>query len=116
MQVEPDDVAYLVHEVRVGGELEAFGAMWRQREGTPDARDRGLAQSQMGCQQARRPMRGAVGHGSSVAVITASTCVSRIVRGAPEREASSRPGRPCWAKRLRHFETVVSVQPPHLEY
>ena len=39
-QIEPDNVADLIHEVRVAGELERLRAMQLQAEGAPDAPDR----------------------------------------------------------------------------
>lgn len=63
MHIETYDVSHLVDEIRVGGEREAFGAMRRQGEGTPDARDGGLAQSQMGGERAGGPMGGILRHG-----------------------------------------------------
>lgn len=43
---------------------------------------------------------------SSVLAMTASTCVSLIVRGAPGRGASSSPSSRCSTNRARHFDTV----------
>ena len=63
MQIEAHNVSHLVDEVRVGGEFEALGAMRRQGEGTPDARDGGLAQPQMGRERAGGPGGGVLGHG-----------------------------------------------------
>ena len=44
VEVETDDVADLLHEQWVGGELEGLGAMRLQAEGAPDPRDRGLGE------------------------------------------------------------------------
>jgi hypothetical protein len=52
--------------------------------------------------------RGAV---SSVAVISASTCVSDTVRGRPGRGSSSSPSRRCPANRLRQVVTVLRANP-----
>lgn len=52
MQIEVHDVSHLVDEIWVSGELGAFGAMRRQGEDTPDARDGGLAQPRMGSERA----------------------------------------------------------------
>lgn len=40
-QGEPDDVADLLHEQRIGRELEGLAAMWLQPEGTPETMDGG---------------------------------------------------------------------------
>ena len=47
----------------------------------------------------------------SVLATTASTRSSSMVRGAPERGASSRPSRRCFTNRPRHLETVCFVTP-----
>jgi hypothetical protein len=73
MQIEPYDVSQLVGEVRVGGELEPLSAMRRQGEGTPDARDGGLAQPQIGGKRAGRPAVAFSDTVSNVVVITSST-------------------------------------------
>jgi len=46
---------------------------------------------------------------SSVLAMTASTCVSLIVRGAPGRGASSSPSSRCSMNLARHFDTVCGV-------
>jgi hypothetical protein len=44
VQVQPDDVAHLVDEQRIGGELEGLGAVRLQTERTPNAHHRRLRQ------------------------------------------------------------------------
>jgi hypothetical protein len=56
-------LTHLVDKVRIRGKLEAFGAMRRQGEGMPDARNGGLAQAQMGSKRTGRPVGGVLGHG-----------------------------------------------------
>ncbi len=55
--VEPDDVANLVHEQRVGRELEALGAMRLQAEGLPNPMDRRRRIAGRSGHAAQRPMR-----------------------------------------------------------
>ena len=63
-QIEPDDVADLVHEVRITGELEGLAAMRLQAERTPDAPDRRVRQSGLLRHRAQRPV-GGVGRGGA---------------------------------------------------
>ena len=44
VEVETDDVAYLVDELRVGGEFEGFGAVGFELERFPDPSDRGFTE------------------------------------------------------------------------
>jgi hypothetical protein len=55
-----------------------------------------------------------VGVSSSVLVITASTCSSVIVRGAPGRGSSTSPSRRRVANRPRHLPTVAACTPNRL--
>ncbi len=59
--LEPRDVAHPVLEVRIGRGFETFLSIRRQREGTPDAGDGGVARTGPNREQARRPVRRAVG-------------------------------------------------------
>jgi hypothetical protein len=54
-------------------------------------------------------MRGVFGHGSSVAVTTASTCLSVIDRGAPGRGSSKSPSSRLVRNLSRHLHTVAAV-------
>ena len=56
--VKPDHISHLVHEERIGRQLEGFGAMGLQGEGTPNSRDRRLAQARRFGHAACAPMRG----------------------------------------------------------
>ena len=56
VEVEADDVADLLCEQRVGGELEGLGAMRLQPEGAPDPRDRGMGEADLARHRARRPV------------------------------------------------------------
>ena len=108
--VKPHDVAHLVHEHRVGGQLEGLLAVRLQAKRPPDARHGRLRHS-----PASRAMMRVLqcvapsGTDSSVLAITASTCASTIVRGAPVRGASSRPASRCSTYRARHLPTVCGV-------
>ena len=56
--IEPDHVDDLVHELRVGGELEEVLHMRLELEFLPDPPDRGLAQPAAGGHRGPRPVRG----------------------------------------------------------
>ena len=57
VQVQTDDVVDLLHEQRVGGELERVGAVRRQPERPPDPTDRRLRQPRALGHLRPRPMR-----------------------------------------------------------
>ena len=57
IQVQPDDVAHLVDELRIRGELERLDLMRLERERPPDPADRALAHPGRGRHRPRRPMR-----------------------------------------------------------
>ena len=61
--VQPDDVAPLLHEERVGGRLERLAEVRLQPGGAPEARDGGLGQAQFARQTARAPVGGVLGPG-----------------------------------------------------
>ena len=61
-QIEPNDIADLLHEERVRRQLERLGAVRLQAERTPDAPDRGMRQPGRLCHRAQRPV-GRVGRG-----------------------------------------------------
>jgi len=58
IEVETDDVSDLLHEVWVGGELEALGPVGLETKGLPDAGDRGLAQTHRFGHRTCRPVGG----------------------------------------------------------
>ena len=89
IKIKPDNVAHLLHQLRVGREFEAFAAMRAQAKGTPDAADRRPAETcplrpSDACSQWVAPL----GVVSSVRVTNCSTCSSLILRGAPDRGSS----------------------------
>jgi hypothetical protein len=111
IEVEPDNVADLVDEQRIGRQLEGLAAMRLQRECLPDP-----------LHGRRRQPRGRAiprelqcvlptGSVSSVAVTTSATFWSVTVRGAPGRGSSRRPSRRLSAKRRRQVATVTRVVP-----
>ena len=55
-QIEAYDVADLVHEVRIAGELEGLRAVRLQAEGAPDAPDRRVRKAAFPGHRAQRPM------------------------------------------------------------
>ena len=57
VEVEPDDVADLVDEQRIGRQLEVLDAVRLEPERAPDPRDRGLVQPDLGRHRPRRPLR-----------------------------------------------------------
>ena len=57
VEVQPDDVAHLVDELRIRGELERLDLMRLQPERPPDPADRALAHPGRGRHRARRPVR-----------------------------------------------------------
>ena len=63
IHVQPDDVAHLLDEPRVGRELERPGAVRLEVERTPDARHRRLAQAELFGERARAPVRRVLGLG-----------------------------------------------------
>ena len=107
VQVEPDDVADLGHELRIAGELERL----RRCGCSPNA-------LQIRCTaDCVRPTSAAIervdqcvaslGVVSNVLVITSSTIASVIVRGCPGRGSSTRPSSRSASNRRRHFATVL---------
>ena len=92
VQVEADDVADLVDELRVGGQLEVLDPMRLEPERPPDPGHRGL-----GHPASPWPSTGSTsaspsgGVLSSVVTIDRSTSSSVIVRGSPGRGSSASP-------------------------
>jgi hypothetical protein len=62
VQVDADDVADLVNEERVGGDLEGLGAPGLQSEGPPDVLHAARGDARLAGKLAFRPVRGAFGH------------------------------------------------------
>ena len=104
VEIEPDDVADLVDELRVLGELPGLLAVRLQPERPPDPQHRRLRQPDLArpssaSTSASRPWACV----SSVLTITSSTCSSVIVRGRPGRGSSISPSSRCSANRARHL-------------
>ena len=59
IEIEPDDVAHLLHEQRIGRELEGLDAMRLQPEGLPDAMDGRGRMADRRRHGAQAPVRGA---------------------------------------------------------
>src|SRR5579864_1805770 len=57
IQVKAYDVAHLLDELRIGGQLESLTAMGLQTEGSPNAADRALGQPRPLSERSRAPMR-----------------------------------------------------------
>ena len=91
IQIEPDDVADLVDEVRVGADLEGVDQVRFEPERLPDPAHRRLRQPVLLAIDARDQWVASPGWRSSVATTTCSICSSPIVRGAPGRGSSASP-------------------------
>ena len=61
--VEPDDIAHLVDDQWIGGQLEGLGAVRLQAERPPDALNTRGRDTSLTCHRPRAPMRGARWHG-----------------------------------------------------
>ena len=111
VEVEPDDVADLVDEQRVLGQLPGILFVRGQPERPPDPRDRRLRQPQVRGHRPRRPVRGVLAARSPRwPVISFSIWASPTIRGRPGRGSSTSPSRRCSANRLRHRRTVRDRQ------
>ena len=111
VHIQADDVADLVDEQRVFGQLERLAAMRVQPEGAPDAADGRLAESVRAAIARVLQCVASRGVRSSVRTITRSTSASVILRGAPGRGSSSNPGNRFRTKRCRQRPTVCRVTP-----
>jgi hypothetical protein len=94
VEIQPDDVADLVDQQRIGREFERLRAMRLQSERVPNAMDTHRAHARGLREAARTPVRRAGCALSSVRVTMVSTCVSPIFRGAPGRGSSNNPSTP----------------------
>ena len=109
IQIQPNDVAHLVDEQRIGGELEGLNPMRLQPEGAPSAANRALRYPQLGGQQPRTPMARLawplIERGRD------QLLDSRVIEFAwrPGRGSSSSPSRRCSKNRRRHLPTVCRV-------
>ena len=111
MEIESHDVAHLLNEQRIAGELEGLGAVRLQSESAPNSAHCRLIQSASLGQRTGAPVGRILGLDSKVNVSTCSTSSSRICRGAPGRASSSNPSQPRCRNRRRHFPTVSRVVP-----
>ena len=109
--VQADQVADLLHQVRVGRDLKLS-----VRHGlSPNARQ--ISRTVVWlipCLSASSRVDQCVASGgalSRVSTTTASITSSPMVRAAPGRGASTRPSRRSATKRLRHLPTVTGLQP-----
>ena len=114
VEIQADDVADLVDEQRVLGQLPRLGAVRLQPERTPDPGDRGLVEPDLGGHRPRRPMPGVPRTALQRLVITSSTLASVILRGCPGRASSNRPSSPNSTNRPRHNATVLRCTPSRL--
>jgi hypothetical protein len=105
VEIEPDDVAHLVDELRIARELPRLGAVRLQPERPPDSRHRRLRQPDLAGHRARRPARRVAGRGLESPKITSSTCASPIFRGRPGRGSSTSPS-------SRSPATASATSPP----
>ena len=110
--VQPDDIDDLLHEERVGGQLEGVLQVRLEVELLPDPPDGRLATAP--CAWPSRPATSACpcpALSSSVATTTSSTWSSRIDGGRPGRGSSCRPSSRRAMNRARHRSTVDSSTP-----
>ena len=91
MEIEAYDIAHLLDEQGIAGQLEGLDTVRLEGEGLPDATDRCRAEPARPGHRARAPMLASWGIDSSVIVTTRSTSASLILRGAPGLVSSSRP-------------------------
>jgi hypothetical protein len=106
IQMQPDDIAHLVDKQRIAGQLERFLPVRLQAKAR-QMRVTAVCESAISRAIVRVLQCVALaGTDSSVLAMTASTCASAIVRGAPVRGASSKPSRRSVTNRARHFDTV----------
>ena len=108
-QGEPDDVANLLHEQRIGRGLERLAAMWLQPEGTPETVD-GAWPTALAIERSDQCMAPG-GVVSSVSRMVSAIASSPILRGVPGLGSSSKPSSRCAAKRRRHLPTVLASAP-----
>ena len=112
VQVQPDHVAHLLDEERIGRQLERLGQVRLEAERPPDAAHRRLAHPGRAGHRPRGPVRRMSRGGSSkVLTIIASTRSSAIVRGRPSRSSSDRPSSASLRTAPRHLHTVCGQIP-----
>jgi hypothetical protein len=109
VEIQPHDVAHLVDEQRIGGELEGLPAVRLQSKRAPHAAHRALGQPEPARRRACAPVRGITRQRIEGRAMRRSIFASPIRRGAPGRGSSSRPSRRRSTKRLRHLPTVCGV-------
>ena len=110
--VQPDDIADLVHELWILGQLPRVDRVRLQTEGPPDPRHLSLIQPWPAAidrvDQCVSPFGGS---SCNVLVINALICSSVSLRGCPGRGESSRPSKRSVRNRSRHFVTVGALTP-----
>ena len=110
-QIEAYDVADLVHEQRIAGELEGLRAVRLHAEGRPYPPDRRVRQPALRAIERSDQWVASAGVVSSVRSMTAATFSSESVRGRPGRGSSDSPSMRSFRKRRRHLPTVCSCTP-----
>ena len=95
VEIEADDVAHLVDELRVARQLEALDPVRLQAEGAPDTVHRRRGDARRPGHRAAAPVGRTVGHRLQPPRVTTSAILSSpILRGAPGRGSSSSPPQP----------------------
>ena len=98
VEIEPDDVAHLLHEQRIGRELEGLDAVRLQAEGAPDAmHGRGRMADRLG--HGARGSSACARSGASPASCGSCRRSRRRRSGAARPGAARRRGRPSGARR-----------------
>ena len=109
IEIQSDNIPYLVDKQRIAGKLKPFRAMRFQSEGPPDPADGGLAQSSSGRQHAAGPMGSALrGFLQCQSYHPLNLLVADLPRRSRTRIIPS-PAMPSTMKRLRHRPTVKPV-------
>jgi hypothetical protein len=93
-QVMPDNVAHLLDECRIGGELEGLRPVRPQAEGAPDAAHRGLAHAGAARHRARAPVRGVP---RCLPQRQGDQALDRLVADGPRRPGARRVHQPLQA-------------------
>ena len=94
MDIEPNDVADFLDELRIIGELEGFHPVWLQAEAGPDATHRRMAEAADGSHTPRTPVGGIPGAWSPRCGSPPPPRAHHRPAGAPQRGSSSSPAGP----------------------
>ena len=111
VQVQTDHVVDLLHEQRIGGQLERLAAVWLYPERPPDPPDRRLRQPRPRGHLAPGPVRRVLRNGLQRRDQHLLDLTAVIVAGRPGRGSSESPSNRSSQNRRRHFPTVAADTP-----